>query len=468
MTRLPFARTGVFLRQHGIDRGSPSDGTRRVQPRWPGRGQLLLAVCSIGLSLTASGCGKQQSSAHARAAATPTHARSSGRATSNRCLHAGAAASLSPSQLLAAARCAFEAQPAVEVSRVGAYVESGPVPSRVERESITFVQSDGRVRAYTSTFTTNLGVERNVFTGQAAAEFVPLDYEERIPHEPAPRRGWSSLFGARWLSRPASSAEPTVACLDSDGSLINPQERSLAIAGRTSVDGRPVVVLIAHTDPPTPTESQTLYIAATGSPLPLRGVLHQSAAAAVPPGCTPGPHPRLATDTFSYRPPEPITLPASTVTYNPQQVGTIVPPRDAAVVITPRGYTPITRATVAFWTRLGSSGALGRKWQQAAASGQVLTALITAQWTALQAAAAHITISNAQIAHELSSGATSLLHSAGIPFYILRATAENALWVARLGPSNRAHPQALRALAAADRSDTICALGATSSACRNG
>ena len=87
--------------------------------------------------------------------------------------------------------------------------------------------------------------------------------------------------------------------------------------------------------------------------------------------------------------------------------------------------------------------------------GQVLTVLISAQWTAMQAAAAGITISNAQIARELSSQ-RSLVRSAGIPLSILRATAENALLVAKLGPSDRAHPQALRALAAADRKNTLC------------
>jgi hypothetical protein len=221
------------------------------------------------------------------------------------------------------------------------------------------------------------------------------------------------------------------------------------------------VILTAHGDPQA-AESQTLYIASTGPPLPLRSVLRQSATATAQPGCAGGPRPRLATVTFSYRPLKPITLPASTVTYDRQEVGTIVPRPDAAVIITRAGYTPITRAVVALWTRLASSGALGSKWQHTAASGQVLTALITAHWTALQAASAGITISTAQIAHELTR-----FPSAGIPLYILRATAENALLVAKLGPRDRTHPQMLRALAAVDRNDTICALGAISSACRN-
>jgi len=196
-------------------------------------------------------------------------------------------------------------------------------------------------------------------------------------------------------------------------------------------------------------------------------VVRQSATTPAQPGCAGGLRPRSDTVTFSYQPLK-ITLPASTVTYDPQQVGTIVPRPDAAVIVTRRGYTPITRATVAFWTSLASSGALGSKWQHTAATGGVLTVLITAQWGAMQAAADGITISNAQIARELSSGAMSRLRSAGIPSYILRATAENALLVAKLGPGDRAHPQALQALLTVDRNDTICALGATSSACRNG
>jgi hypothetical protein len=502
MTRLPFAATQLYLERHGIETGSPTHGTtaiivatvaaglpvaffarkmcisfknrvggdcRSAPPRWVGRGRVLLALCSIGVSLIASGCGEQQSSSHAPAAATipttPTHAPSSSRGSANRCVDAGAAASRGPPQLLAAARCAFLAQPAVEVSQVGAYTESGPVPLKVERQSISFIRVGGQVRAYTSAITTNLGVEKRVFTGRSGAAFVPLDYEERVPDQPL---GESELLADRWLTGPGAtqSDASVIPCLNSLGSLIIPQQGSLAIAGRATVDGRRVVILTEHADPPTGESRTTLYIAARGPALPLRSVLHQSATAPAQPGCAPAPRPRFATDTFSYQPLKPITLPASTV--DPQQVGTIVPPPDAAVIITRHGYTPITRALVAFWTRLASSGRLGSKWQRIAASGQVLTVLITDQWTAMQAASAGITISNAQIAHALTPAETSLLPSAGVPLYILRATTRNALLVAKTGPFDRAHPQALRTLLTVDRNETICASGAISFACRNG
>jgi hypothetical protein len=430
-------------------------GDCRCASRWLGSSRRLFAGAAIGVSLIASGCGEQHLSSHAHAAAT-----------ANRCVDAAAAMSRGPSQLLAAARCASRAQPAVEVSQVGAFIESGPVPAEVERQSISFVQAGGQVRAYASAITTNLGVLRRVFTGRSAAAFVPLDYEKRVPHQPL---GASELLADRWLTGAgaAQSARSVIPCLNSQQSLISPRERSLTIAGRATLDGRPVVILTAHVDPPA-AESQTLYIAATGPALPLRSVLRQSASAPAQPGCAPGPRPRVATDTFSYQPLKSITLPASTVTYDPQEVATIVPRPDAAIILTPRGYTPITRATFAFWTRLATSGALGRQWQHTAGRGQVLTVLITAQWGAMQAASAGITITNAQIAHEFPSRATSLLRAAGVPSYILRATAENGLLVAKLGPRDRADPEALRALLTVDRNDTICAADATSSACRNG
>jgi hypothetical protein len=429
------------------------------KPGWFGGGRCLVAVCAIGVSLIVSGCGAQSSS-QARAV-TNSDVRAT--TSANSCAHAAAAGARGPSQLLAAARCALLAQPAVEISQVGAYVESEPVPARVERQSVSLVQANGQIRQYADVVSTDLGVRRAVFTGGSAAVLVPLADEEREQHLPL---GWSQLFAGRWLTGPGSvrAAASAIGCLNSQRSLVDPQERALAITGRATLAGRPVVILTAHGGTPA-AESETLYIAATGPPLPLRRVLRQSATAPAQPGCAGGPRPRSATVTFSYRPLK-ITLPASTVRYDPQQIGTIVPRPDAAVILTPRGYTPITRATVAFWTRLASSGALGSKWQRTAARGQVLTVLITAQWAAMQAAAAGITISNAQIARELSTQ-RSLVRSAGIPLYILRETAENALLVAKLGPSDRAHPQALRALAAADRKNTICASNATSSACSN-
>jgi hypothetical protein len=434
---------------------------RRGQSRWLGGGRSLLAVCAVGVSLIASGCGGGQSSSQVRAA-TGSHVRAATGA--HRCADAAAAMSGGPSELLAAARCAFVARPAVEVSQVGAYVESEPVRARVERQSVSFVQANGQIRQYADTVTTDLGVRRAVFTGGSAAVFLPLAEEEREQHQPL---GWSKLFSGRWLTGPGSThaAESALGCLSAQRSLVDPQKHSLAIVGRATFDRRPVIILTAPGDLQG-VESETLYIAATGPPLPLRIVVRQSSIAPAQPGCAGGPRPRSATVTFSYRPLK-IALPASTVRYDPQQVGTIVPRPDAAVVLTPRGYAPVTRRTVAFWTRLASSGALGSKWQRTAASGQVLTVLISAQWTALQAAAAGITISSAQMARELASQ-RPLVRSAGIPLYILRATAENALLVAKLGARDQAHPQAVRALAAMDRNNTICALGSTSSACRNG
>lgn len=88
----------------------------------------------------------------------------------------------------------------------------------------------------------------------------------------------AKLIVDRWLKLPAAAVRGTAGLIKGlDVATLgrclgeNPDRGTLSVAGTTTVDGRPAVVVLDHGDRPGSTPSK-LYVASTGTPFPLRAV----------------------------------------------------------------------------------------------------------------------------------------------------------------------------------------------------